>query len=294
MNIQKNINKSLMKLITLAISVLLISVFFSCGDEKKEEVSHFNREETAYSAEKDAAIQKYNLEQQKKQASERFPCDTLSLKEFILSYYPEGTYLVDFDKTLTYNVPKPAVIYPEDHPGYIFGVVAKSKSGERFIEPKNIVGYNESFIDLDSTKLGTAFFYLVLFHCNDNRFDIVWESVIPSHGGFNTFSIKNWKTRNIPYIKVNFHYAQGIGHIDYNYFLVDGLTSKPHLMMTYKGINFQRTILNYNNDNYPDYYEYVYYDSGKRVETLDSIPFVWSRSKLSYINTRNSKQTRPY
>jgi hypothetical protein len=126
------------------------------------------------------------------------------------------------------------------------------------------------------------------------KIDVVWESVIPSHGGFNTFSIEKWKYQNIPYIRVNFHYAQGIGHIDYNYFLPDGLTSKPHLLMTYKGINFQRSITNYNNDKYPDYYEYLYYDSGKRVEAVDSIPFIWNQPKNAYINTRNSRQTRPY
>lgn len=293
MNIQKNKIEYILKPVLILVSVSIFFLLLSCSNEKDKEDLRLNKE-TAYSPDKDAAIQKYNLEQQKEQAAERFPCDTISLKEFILSHYPEGTYLVDFDKTLTYNIPGPAVIYPGNYPGYIFGIIAKSKSNERFIEPKNIVGYNESFIDLDSTKLGTAFFFLVLFHCTDNNFDIVWESVIPSHGGFNTFSIENWKYQNIPYIRVNFHYAQGIGHIDYNYFLVDGLTSKPHLLMTYKGINFQRSIANYNNDKYPDYYEYLYYDSGKRVEAVDSIPFVWNQLKTAYINTRNSKQTRPY
>lgn len=294
MNIQKNKNNVLLKPVLFVISVSILFLLFSCGNEKEKEEQRAKKEETAYSPSRDAAIQKYNLEQQKKLASGRFPCDTITLKEFVLSHYPEGTYLVDFDKTLTYNIPRPAVIYARDHPGYIFGVIAKSKSGERFIEPKNIVGYTESFIDLDSTKLGTAFFYLVLFHCSEDRINVVWESVIPSHGGFNTFSIENWKYQDIPYIRVNFHYAQGIGHIDYNYFLTDGFTSKPHLLMTYKGINFQRTILNFNNDRYPDYYEFVYYDSGKRVEAMDSIPFVWNNAKGAYINTRNSKQTRPY
>jgi hypothetical protein len=294
MNILKNKNQVFIRPVLLLISGLILSFFISCSGEKEKEVPELKKEEAAYSSDKDAAIQKYNLEQQKKQASRRFPCDTIALKEFILSYYPEGTYLVDFDKTLTYNIPRPAVIYPEDHPGYVLGIIAKSKSGERFIEPKNIVGYSESFIDLDSTKLGTAFFYLVLFNCNGSSFNVVWESVIPSHGGFNTFSVERWKYLDIPYIRVNFHYAQGIGHIDYNYFLIEGFTSKPHLLMTYKGINFKRTILNYNNDRYPDYYEYVYYDSGKRVEELDSIPFVWNQKRNSYINTRNSRQTRPY
>ncbi len=277
------------------ILLLIFSLFlFSCGEKKEDKNIAGKQNEAAYSPDKDLRIQNYKLEQQKKQAARRFPCDTIALKEFVLSHYPEGTYLVDFDKTLTYNIPKSAVIYPENYPGYIFGIIAKSKSGERFIEPKNIVGYNESFIDLDSTKLGTAFFYLVLFQCNNNSFDVVWESVIPSHGGFNTFSVNDWSYNNTPYIRVNFHYAQGIGHIDYNYFLLNGLTSKPHLMMTYKGINFKRTITNYNNDKYPDYYEYLYYDSGKKVEAVDSIPFVWNPVKTAYVDTRNAKLTRPY
>ncbi len=283
-----------MKLFTLVIFSSLMFLLLSCSEKKESKEYPVEKKEVAYSPDKDLEIQKYNLEQQKQQTVKRFPCDTIALQEFVLSYYPEGTYLVDFDKTLTYNIPKPAVIYLQNHPGYIFGIIAKSKSGERFIEPKNIVGYNESFIDLDSTKLGTAFFYLVLFHCNDNKFEITWESVIPSHGGFNTFSIENWKYNNTPYVRVNFHYAQGIGHIDYNYFLVDGLNSKPHLLMTYKGINFQRTISNVNNDKFPDYYEFLYYDTGKKITVADSIPFVWKPDKAVYINTRNSRQTRPY
>jgi hypothetical protein len=136
MNIQKNKNGYILKPVLLVVSVSIFFLLLSCGNEKEKEDMQSNKE-TAYSPDKDAAIQKYNLEQQKKQAAERFPCDTISLKEFILSHYPEGTYLVDFDKTLTYNIPGPAVIYPGNRPGYIFGIIAKSKSNERFIEPKN-------------------------------------------------------------------------------------------------------------------------------------------------------------
>ena len=272
-----------------------LSLFlFSCSEEKENKSNAGKQNEVGYASDKDLEIQNYKLYQQKKQTSQRFPCDTIELKEFVLSHYPAGTYLVDFDKTLTYNIPKTAVIYLESYPGFIFGIIAKSKSGERFIEPKNIVGYNESFIDLDSTKLGTAFFYLVLFHCSNNSFDVVWETVIPSHGGFNTFSVKSWSYNSTPYVDVNFHYAQGIGHIDYNYFLLEGLTLKPHLMMTYKGINVQRTIINYNNDKYPDYYEFLYYDSGRKIEAVDSIPFVWTPEKTAYVDIRNARLTRPY
>jgi len=283
-----------MKPVYFFILLLFPMLFLSCGENGEKQRPSGRENETAYSPDRDREIQNYKLEEQKKQAGKRSPCDTLALKEFVLSHYPEGTYLIDFDQTLTYNIPEAAVIYPENYPGYIFCVIAKSKSGERFIEPENIIGYNGSFVDLDSTKLGTAFFYLVLVHCDENKFSVVWESVIPSHGGFNTFSIKNWEYNNTPYIRVNFHYAQGIGHIDYNYFLPNGLTSAPHLLMTYKGINFRRRIINYNNDKYPDYYEYVYYDSGKKVTEIDSIPFVWNPSRDAYVNTRNTKLTRPY
>lgn len=280
-----------MKFLYLIILFFLPLLLFSCGEKEENEEG---RQKSLDATAREHEIQKYKIEQQKDQTAQRYPCDTIALKEFVLSHYPEGTYLVDFDRTLTFDIPKSAVIYPQNYPGYIFGIIAKSKSGERFIEPKNIVGYNESFIDLDSTKLGTAFFFLTLFHCDNNNFDVVWESVIPSHGGFNTFTVENWKYNDIPYICVDFHYAQGIGHIDYNYFLLDGLTSKPHLMMTYKGINFQRTITNYNNDKFPDYYEYIYYDSGKKVSVLDSVAFVWNPSRAAYVNTRNAKLTRPY
>jgi hypothetical protein len=102
--------------------------------------------------------------------------------------------------------------------GYILALVATSRPGERLIEVKNIVGYDQSFIDLDSTKLGTAFFYLTLFDCNRGRFEIIWEVPVPNHGGFNNFSLEDGDTTDPLCPKINFHYARGIGHIDYNYF----------------------------------------------------------------------------
>ena len=288
-------NKSMLRM-KQSITILLLSIslsFFSCddgGERLKEKKTGI--EDVASNPEKDAEIQRTNLEHRKKLAGERFPCDTLSLVDFVLSNYPEGTYLVDFDKTLTYNIPRSAVIYYDKN--YVLGVIAKSREGERLVEVKNIIGYDQSFIDLDSTDLGTAFFFLTLFECKDESFKIVWESPIPSHGGFNNMSLHKWKFNNSEYVKVNFHYAQGIGHIDYNYFFVDGLTSKPHLLMTYEGINFKRTIASLNEDKYPDYYEYLYYDSGSQVFPKDSIGFIWNSAEKVYVNTRNKKQTRLY
>ncbi len=282
--------------ISLIILTLVICFVFIAGCTSEEE----NRQTPPYSngvensPEKDAWIQSYNLEHQKKLATERKPCDTIAVKEFILNNYPEGTYLVDFDITSAYSVKKPAVIYYGRNNDYIFTVIARSRPGERLIEPNNIVGYDQSFIDLDSTDLGTAFFYLTLLKCKDNNFDVIWEAPIPSHGGFNRFAVKKWRYKNIPFIEVNFHYGRGIGHINYNYFLIEGLEKQPHLLMTYEGINFKRTIANVNNDEYPDYYEYVYYDSGDRVMVRDSVAFIWSKKDSVYINTRNRRQTRPY
>ena len=65
-------------------------------------------------------------------------------------------------------------------------------------------------------------------------------------------------------------------------------------MMTYKGINFKRTIANVNDDRYPDYYEHIYYDLDDRVFTKDSVAFVWKQMDSVYFNTRNNKQTRLY
>jgi len=162
------------------------------------------------------------------------------------------------------------------------------------IEVKNIVGYDQSFIDLDSTELGTAFFYLVLFKCENSSFRVVWESPIPSHGGFNYITLLKWDYNSTKYIKVNFHYAQGIGNISYNYFLINGLEKSPHLLMTYEGINFKRTIVNVNGDRYPDYYEHIYYDDGTNIIHGDSIPFVWNQKDSVYQNLLNKKHTRPY
>ena len=273
--------------------ISLTVVFTSCG-KKEEENKSAESQQVEYSPQKDEDIQRYNLEVRKKTAKTRTPSDTIAVIEYVLNNYPSGTYLVDFDKTLTYNVPQPALIYFNQGGTYIFGVIARSKPGERLIESKNIIGYDQSYIDLDSTKLGTAFFYLCLFQCVNDQLSTVWEAPIPSHGGFNRFFMTKWDFNGCPYIDVNFHYAQGVGHIDYNYFFVNGITAFPHLLMTYKGINFERTIANVNNDKYPDYFEYPFVDLGDRLIKRNPVPFVWSVEDSLYVNTLNKKQTRPY
>lgn len=269
----------------------------SCEHESRIEKSNVDyKEEVAYDQNKDFEIQKYNIELKKKAALERFPCDTIAVLEYLLNNYPSGTYLLEFDKTLTYNVPRSALIYKSDKDGnkYVFAVIATSRQGERLIEPTNIIGYDQSFIDLDSTKLGTPFMYLVLFECNGENLERLWEAPIPSHGGFNSVSLKTWNFNGSNYIQNNFHYAQGVGHINYNYFLIDNFRNFPHLLMTYEGTNFKRTLVNVNSDKYPDYYEHIFYNLNDRIYSKDSVSFVWSPKDTLYINTKNPKQTRRY
>ena len=280
----------------ILIFTLIPILFFSCGKKKLPYLTKSkNAEEAAYSPNKDAEIQRYNLKVKEDQAEHRTPYDTLSLISYVLNNYPQGTYLVNFDKTLTFNVPEPAVIYLNREDGkYVLAVIARSKPGERLIEPKNIIGYDQSYIDLDSTKLGTAFFYLSLFKCSGGTFNPVWEAPIPSHGGFNNIEMKKWAYNGTEFIKTDFYYARGSGHIDYNYFLINGLTKFPHLLMTYKGINFERTLANVNSDAYPDYYEHIFYDYGNMIFSRDSVAFVWNKKDSLYVSTRNRRQTRPY
>ncbi|MHB8335909.1 MAG: hypothetical protein ACYDEE_00635 [Ignavibacteriaceae bacterium] len=283
------------KVYPLVFLTLFSFLFFSCGKKGQENVQRSQSGDVATSPNTDADIQMYNLRVKQQQAGTQSAYDTLSVVEYVLKNYPKGSYLVNFDKTFTYNIPKPAVIYLNSQNGtYVFAVVAKSKPGERLIESKNVVGYDQSFVNLDSTHLGTAFFYLVLLKAENGSFTNIWESPIPAHGGFNYMDMQKWAYNGTPYVRVDFHYARGIGHIDYNYFLVNGLINPPHLLMTYEWIDAKRTIANVNDDKYPDYYEYLYYNLPNRIYAADSIPFVWDVKDSLYVNTRNHRQTQPY
>jgi hypothetical protein len=288
-------NKNMKYTVIIALIALL---YFGCGDDEKVKASKtgdgVSQEEVAYDTEKDLSIQELNLRERRKFATRRFPGDTLDLMEYVIKSYPKGTYLVDCDRTFTFNIPQSAVIYRNQGEGaYIVGLIAKSKEDdERLIEQKNLIGFDASFIDLDSTELGTAFFYLTLFKYSGGAFSTIWEAPVPTHGGFNNITWQTWKANNTPYIRVYFHYAQGSGHIDYNYFLVDGLTNPPHLLMTYEGINIKRTMAEINHDKIPDYYEFVYIDTGERVYQPDSVAFVWKDT--AYFNVNNRRQWRKY
>lgn len=273
-------------LIILLLSLLIVS----CGKEEDKGQGY----DAAFSDVRDRRIQEYNLEMQKDEAVTRSANDTIALREYVLHNYPAGSYLVYFDRTLTYSVPRPAVIYYKSDASYVFAVIAKSRPGERLIETKNITGYESSFINLDSTKLGTAFFYLTLFTCDANGFQPVWEKEIPMHGGFNRMILKTWSPAKILYVEVNFEDGIIVGHRNYNIFMNNGLRSAPHLLETYEGISRKRTIANVNNDNYPDYYEYTFYSLSNRIYPVDSVAFRWDLKRSLYVNTRNPRQTRPY
>lgn len=267
-------------------------IFFSCGKPSQEG----NLEEAETSPAKERNIREYNLDVEKEQAVQRFPCDTLSFQQYLINEFPAGTYLVEFDKTFTYSIPKPAVMYhQEGSKRYVFAAIAKSKQGERFVETKNLVGYESSFINLDSTKLGTAFFFLSLFECReDETFRQIWEAEIPIHGGFNAMRIRTWKERNkkIKYVDLNFEDGIISGHRNYNFFMIDGLERPPHLMETYEGLVHLRQLRNINNDKYPDYMEFLIRDSSLAI--TDSIPFYWDTTKTLYITDRNKRWFRKY
>jgi hypothetical protein len=148
----------------ILISFSLTLILGSCAEDVKNESEEYLLEQQVeYVPEKDETIQAFNLEKMKEKAKTRFPCDTIAVVEYILNNFPQGTYPLIFDKSVPYEIQKPAVIYFSERGGskFVFVVIARSRQGERFIEPKNIIGYDQSYIDLDSTKLGTAFPYLV-------------------------------------------------------------------------------------------------------------------------------------
>ncbi len=290
--------KRLLTLLYLAIFLFIAACGDNGDDSKTVQGDSTNPEdkasEAAYNVSKDESIQEFNLREREKRATQRFPGDTLELMAYVIKNYPKGSYLIDFDRTSSQNIPQSAVIYEKSGgTQYIIAMIAKSKEDDlRLIESKNVIGYDASFIDLDSTELGTAFFYLTLFKYEAGTFSIVWEAPVPSHGGFNKITLETWPPKKLRYIRVNFHFAQGSGHIDYNYFLVRGLTNPPHFLMTYEGINMKRTMGDVNKDSIPDYFEHIYYDTGNYIFTPDSVAFIWKDSV--YINTRNPRQKRYY
>lgn len=267
---------------------LLMFFLLTCSSEKKD------TGDAATSSVKEREIREYNIDVAKEQTKNRFPCDTIALREYILNNYPSGSYLLQNEPATIYGVPKNAVIYFNDGGNFILALIARSKESERFIERKNIQGYESSFVTLDSTKLGTALFFLTLFECKDNDFEKIWEAEVPIHGGFSKMSIKTWAPKNIKYVEL--FYEDGIisGHRKYNFFMVNGWRNPPHLLETYVGIVHKRTMANINNDKYPDYYEYRFIEDSLHIRVRDSIPFYWSEKRQLYITDKNPRWFRKY
>lgn len=272
--------------------LILTFIIASCGDDERVTGN------PEFSVVKEKNIRKYNLEIKKEHSQDRTICDTLALEEYIIDNFPAGTYLMKLNKTTVYNVPQKAVIYYKDKCSerqYVFACIVESKNCERFVEPNNVIGYESSFVNLDSTKLGTALFYLTLFECNGNgSFNMVWERIVPSQGGFNSIKLKKWRPKNILYLEIN--YSDGIisGHRNYNYFLLDGIENKPHLLETYDGISHRRTIADIDDNFYPDYHEYRFRHNSSSITVRDSIPFYWNDKKQLYVTTVNKNWFRKY
>lgn len=269
----------------LYIVILLVIALVACSGEGTTE------DDAKPDSERE--IREYNLEIQREQAEKRTPCDAISIEEFILENYEEGSYLVEFDKTYTFSLQKPAVIkHKTETSNLVFAVIAKSKPGERPVEKENIVGYESSFINLDSTKLGTAFFFLTMFECFNEQLVPVWEAEVPRHGGFNYMKMGLWQFNSTPFITLNFEDGIISGHRDYNYFFIDGFFERPHLLETYEGLVHKRTMQNFDNDKYPDYYEYRFIDS--LLQIVDSIPFKWDEKRKVYRSPVNRRWIRKY
>jgi hypothetical protein len=278
-----------MKLHKYFLILPLISLFiFGCSSEDKTDG------DAAHSASKDAALREYNIDVKKEQTKNRFPCDTIALQEYVLGNYPAGSYILERDRMGINDVPKPIVVYFNDGGNFILTLIAKSKSGERNVEIKNLSGYESSFINLDSTKLGTAFLWLTLFEVVNENFNMVWESEVPIHGGFNTITLKTWKPKNIKYVEVNFEDGIISGHRNYNFFMIDRWRKPPHLMETYVGIVHKRNMANVNNDKFPDYFEYRFAEDSSKIRVVDSIPFYWSEKRKLYITNRSPRWFRQY
>ncbi len=106
--------------------------------------------------------------------------------------------------------------------------------------------------------------------------------------------IKNWKEKRIQYIELNFEDGIISGHRSYNFFFVDGIEKKPHLMETYLGIVHKRTLANVNDDKFPDYYEYRFTEDSTGIAIRDSIPFYWSEKRNLYITDVSRRWWREY
>ncbi|GMU89299.1 MAG: hypothetical protein AMXMBFR49_15070 [Chlorobiota bacterium] len=272
-----------------------------CGDDgPAEDPTQTGSTETTELVEdqpdKDQSIQEFNLEKRKKLTKNRFPGDTIDLMEAVIRGYPKGSYLIEEDIPNSLGIPPAAVIYRQDSPGkLVFALIATSREGmerDRLIESKNVIGYDQSFIDYDSTRLGTALFFMTGFENDGRNFKRIWEKYTPSHGGFKSISTQNWAAKNIPYIKVDFYAQFKNATFYFNYFFIDGFRKKPHLMLTYEGINQRRVMTDANGDKFPDYIESVFWDNDHEIREVDTVTYIWQDT--IYRNTRLPEKVTPY
>ena len=271
-----------------------------CGDESSDDPTDTGSTSTKELVEdqpdKDKSIQEFNLEKRKNQTKNRFPGDTIDLMEAVLKAYPKGSYVIEEDIPNSVGIPPAAVIYRDDSgTRMVFSLIATSREGmerDRLIESKNVIGYDQSFIDYESTRLGTALFFMTGFTVENRNFNRIWEKYTPSHGGFRLMTLQNWAAKNIPYIKVDFYAQFKNATFYFNYFFLDGFKSKPHLLLTYEGVNQRRIMTDANGDKFPDYIEYVFVDNDHVISVVDSVTYIWKDSL--YVNTRYPEKVTPY
>jgi len=264
-----------------------------------EDPSKVQGDDVAYDTQKDLSIQEYNIQQRKKYNKKRTDCDTIALMEHILNKYPDGTYLMMEDVATTNPLPNAAVIYQKDAQGdIVYALIVKSRKdsvNQRVVDIKNLTGYDASFTDLDSTRLGLGLFFVDAFRCKGNDFQLLWSKELPSHGGFYKMEMQKWAPKNVPYIRVRFLDAIRGGHVDYNLFQTNGVDSIPHLIQNYENLRQKNRMVAGNDDKIPDFYEYVYiykesYETLQQITLIDSILYLWKDT--AYINTRNPKYFR--
>lgn len=275
-------------------TVFFILIFLQGCDWFQDKPEKINEGETvADNQSADMSIQEFVIREKMKNAPSRFAGDTLDLALYVIKNYPPGSYLADLDNISTNFAKKGAVIYfTEKGKKYVFALIVKSMEGGKLIEIDNFTGYNSSFVDYDSTNLGTAFFYLTLFSYDSSDFTMIWEEIIPQSGGLMNFTYSTWGPLKIPFVNVHFFSAPQLSNDEYKFFLVRGLENKPHLLNVYEGHIRRRRVADINQDSIPDYYEWrVFYTDSSRT-FLDSVGFIWKDTV--YVNTRNPRMTRKY
>lgn len=219
--------------------------------------------------------------------------DTLAFKNWIEKNFEKNTLLLKCYQRNTKNVKYAVLNYKySNDTNYIFAVVAKPKEIIKNLNLDDLVGYYSSFGNLDSTKKGTAFFYLILVANYGGEFSLKYKEIVPIHNGFDIIYLDRWQEKNIDFITVQFVDALSQGTRRFNYFFINHFLQKPHLLETYSGIDNLRKLADINGDKYPDYYEYYFISSEQLIKKLDSAGFVWDGNL--YVNTRNPKQTRNY